>query len=140
MFLFLIFSGEVLSKLPVVQHVLFGSILQCTWSESALNTNHNNNNTNNNNNTDNADNKSNSTSTQLSSVTVFNTNNMINNNNSNSDNNHNSNSESNSGSGSRIENNNDRKIGSKTESTETKEDNKLLSLSAQALTSLDDDL
>ena len=125
----------MLSKLPVVQHVLFGSILQCTWSESALNTNHNNNNTNN------ADNKSNSTSTQLSSVTVFNTNNMIDNNNSNNDNsNTSSNSNSNISSKSIIENNNDRKIGSKPESTETREDNKLLSLSAQALTSLDDDL
>ena len=123
----------MLSKLPVVQHVLFGSILQCTWSETALNTNINNNNTNNNN----TDDKSNSTSAQLSSVTVFNTNNMINNNNND---NSNTSSNSNISSNSIIENNGNRKIGSKTESTETKEDNKLLSLSAQALASLDDDL
>lgn len=36
-----LFEAEVLSKLPVVQHILFGNILRCTWEPSVVNDDHN---------------------------------------------------------------------------------------------------
>jgi hypothetical protein len=33
-----LYQGEVLFKLPVVQHLLFGAIIQCTWDEESTST------------------------------------------------------------------------------------------------------
>lgn len=30
-----LYEGEVLNKLPVVQHIMFGTLLRCTWTPSS---------------------------------------------------------------------------------------------------------